>query len=225
MKRFALGCVIALAPTLVFAQEETKPMPSSTTNIKDKASYTIGFSIGSGMARDGIPKDLITTEDLVAGLIAGLAGKDSELKPEEMQAVMQAFQSQVEELKSAKVKQFFVENKKNEGVVETKSGLQYKVITAGTGKTPTKESTVEVHYEGKLTDGTVFDSSIARGETIEFPVTGVIAGWTEALLKMKVGDKWMLYIPGDLAYGKRGSPPTIGPDETLIFEVELLDVK
>jgi FKBP-type peptidyl-prolyl cis-trans isomerase len=110
-------------------------------------------------------------------------------------------------------------------VQTTKSGLQYLSLQAGKGKTPTLTSTVKVHYEGKLLSGKVFDSSIARGEPIEFPVNGVIPGWTEALQRMKVGDKWKLFIPPGLAYGERGAGADIGPNELLVFEVELLDVK
>lgn len=120
---------------------------------------------------------------------------------------------------------FLEENAGKEGVTTTESGLQYKVLTSGEGKTPRKTDTVLVHYEGKLTDGTVFDSSIERDDPVEFPVNGVIAGWTEALQLMKEGDIWELYIPSDLAYGKAGGGDKIGPDATLIFETRLLSIK
>jgi iron-sulfur cluster assembly accessory protein len=120
---------------------------------------------------------------------------------------------------------FLEENANKEGVTTTESGLQYKVLTSGEGNTPRKTDTVLVHYEGKLTDGTVFDSSIERDEPVEFPVNGVIAGWTEALQLMKEGDVWELYIPSGLAYGKAGAGEKIGPDETLIFETRLLSIK
>jgi FKBP-type peptidyl-prolyl cis-trans isomerase FklB len=120
---------------------------------------------------------------------------------------------------------FLLKNKSNEGVVALKDGLQYKVIKQGTGPIPTDSDVVTVNYEGTLIDGTEFDSSYKRGEPATFPVNGVIAGWTEALKKMKVGSTWMLYIPASLAYGDQGAPPSIGPNETLIFKVELLDIK
>lgn len=120
---------------------------------------------------------------------------------------------------------FLAENSKQSGVVTLPSGLQYKIITAGTGPKPTASQTVKVHYEGTLIDGTIFDSSYKRGEPIEFPVTGVISGWVEALQLMPVGSTWMLYIPSDLAYGPRGAGGAIGPNETLIFKVELLSVR
>lgn len=120
---------------------------------------------------------------------------------------------------------FLAANKTKSGVVTLPSGLQYKVITEGQGKQPTKSDTVTVNYAGTLIDGTEFDSSYKRGEPISFPVGGVIPGWTEALQLMKVGSTWELYIPAELAYGSRGAPPVIGPNQTLIFKVELLGVK
>jgi FKBP-type peptidyl-prolyl cis-trans isomerase FklB len=120
---------------------------------------------------------------------------------------------------------FLAENKTKDGVQETASGLQYKVIESGSGTTPTLNSTVETHYEGSLIDGTVFDSSYKRGESISFPVGGVIAGWTEALQLMKEGDVWELFIPSDLAYGAQGTGRMIGPNATLKFKVELIKVK
>jgi FKBP-type peptidyl-prolyl cis-trans isomerase FklB len=119
---------------------------------------------------------------------------------------------------------FLAENAKKAGVVTRPSGLQYKVITDGTGAMPTKSSIVSTHYRGTLINGTEFDSSYARNEPCSFGVTQVIAGWTEALQLMKVGAKWELYIPSKLAYGPRGAPPDIGPNETLIFQVELLAI-
>ena len=120
---------------------------------------------------------------------------------------------------------FLTANAKKEGVKVLPSGLQYKVIKSGSGKTPKATDSVKVHYHGTLIDGTVFDSSVDRGEPITFPVNGVIKGWTEALQLMKEGDKWQLFIPSDLAYGERGAPPKIAPNSTLVFEVELLAVE
>ena len=120
---------------------------------------------------------------------------------------------------------FLAENGQRPGIITTESGLQYQVIKSGSGASPTAESKVSVHYEGKLVNGDIFDSSIQRGEPAAFGVSQVIPGWTEALLRMKVGDKWKLFIPPNLAYGDRGSPPVIGPNEALIFEVELLEVQ
>lgn len=125
-----------------------------------------------------------------------------------------------------KGQKFLEENAKKDGVKTTASGLQYKVITEGTGKTPTRTDTVEVHYRGTLVDGKEFDSSYKRGQPAAFPVGAVIAGWTEALQLMKEGSKWMVYIPSKLGYGSRGTPGgPIGPDEALVFEVELLKIK
>ena len=125
---------------------------------------------------------------------------------------------------AAKGEEFLAENAKREGVFVTESGLQYEVVTMGEGEKPTAESTVKVHYHGTLIDGTVFDSSVQRGEPIEFPLNGVIKGWTEGLQLMPVGSKFILYIPYQLAYGERGAGELIGPCEALIFEVELLEI-
>ena len=124
-----------------------------------------------------------------------------------------------------KGRKFLNENGKKEGVTTTSSGLQYKVLREGNGKQPKPTDTVEVHYEGRLIEGKVFDSSYARRETIEFPLDGVIAGWTEGVALMKEGAKYQLYIPSELAYGRHGAGGDIGPDETLIFDVELIKVR
>jgi FKBP-type peptidyl-prolyl cis-trans isomerase FklB len=164
-----------------------------------------------------------------------LAGK-TVLSEEEMKEVMMGFQKEMMAKLQAKQasagaentaagKTFREENAKKDGVKVLPSGLQYKVLKSGSGKTPTATDKVSTHYHGTLIDGTVFDSSVERGEPVSFPVDGVIPGWTEALLLMKEGDKWQLVVPPDLAYGERGAGGRIGPNSTLIFEVELLSVE
>ncbi|HEY4310421.1 MAG TPA: FKBP-type peptidyl-prolyl cis-trans isomerase [Pirellulales bacterium] len=189
------------------------------------ASYSIGYRIGSNFKRKSLPIDGAA---LIKGLQEGMAGTKPTLNDEEMDNVLKAFEQEV----SARIPEqnkkdgeaFLAANAKAEGVKTTKSGLQYKVLKEGTGKSPAKADTVTAHYKGTLIDGTPFDSSYERGEPLKIPVGGVIPGWTEALQLMKVGSKWILYVPSDLAYGPNGSPPVIGPNATLIFEVELLGI-
>ena len=193
-----------------------------------KLSYTIGVQIGSNLQQTGgLDVDAVTLaiEDV-------LSGKDLKLSPEEMQTVMRNFQEKklAEQMESSMDnrkagKTFLEENKKKEGVIETASGLQYKVLQEGDGKQPSASSDVEVHYHGKTIDGNVFDSSVERGQPIVLNVGQVIKGWQEALPMMKEGSKWQLYIPSDLAYGERGAGGAIGPNETLIFDVELISIK
>ena len=163
------------------------------------------------------------------------ADKESRLTEEEIRDTIAKLQTRSQEKQKAEQDAateknkaagaaYLAENGKKEGVVTTESGLQYKQVTAGDGAKPAAEDTVTVHYKGTLIDGTVFDSSYDRGEPIEFPVNGVIKGWTEALLMMKAGAKWKLFIPSDLAYGERGAGGSIPPSATLIFEIELLEV-
>lgn len=198
----------------------------------DKVSYVIGTQIAQNFKQQGV---VVNIEPLVAGLKDASAGKELALSSEEMQQVMAAFQQrmmakqmaeQAEEAKKnlAEAQKFLEANKAKEGVKELPSGLQYKVITEGTGKTPTAEDTVRTNYRGTLIDGTEFDSSYKRNEPVEFPVNGVIKGWVEALQLMKEGAKWELYIPPNLAYGERARPG-IPPNSLLIFEIELLEVK
>jgi FKBP-type peptidyl-prolyl cis-trans isomerase FklB len=171
--------------------------------------------------------DSLDVEAMVAAIKDVYEKKTLQLDQQACMPVVQQFMQQAAEKKSAIAKEqgraFLDNNKKNAGVMTTASGLQYKVITAGTGKTPTASSNVTVHYAGKLIDGTEFDSSIKRGEPATFGLGQVIRGWTEGLQLMKEGDKWMLYIPYDLGYGERGSSQ-IPPYATLIFEVELIKV-
>ena len=200
---------------------------------KDKVSYSIGLNIGRSMKQEGLD---INPDALAAAMKDIFAGAKPQLTDEEVQQVMQDFQKKVmakqmaaREEGLAKNKgegeKFLAENKKKEGIKTTASGLQYKVITEGKGKTPKATDTVKTHYRGTLINGTEFDSSYKRGEPAEFPVNGVIKGWTEALQLMKEGSKWQLFIPSELAYGERGAGKDIGPNSTLIFDIELLSVK
>ena len=151
-----------------------------------------------------------------------------EIMPDEANNILQDYFDKLQQAKGkeakAKGEKFLAENKKKEGVVALPSGLQYKILTAGNGPKPKASDTVKCHYEGRLINGTVFDSSIRRNEPAEFPVSGVIAGWVEALQLMPVGSKWQLYIPSELAYGTHGAGQSIGPNQTLIFDVELLAI-
>ncbi len=198
----------------------------------DTISYIIGRDIGNNLKTNDIE---VNTDIFSAGVKHGLSGHDSLLTEEETTKMMMQFQQEMMAKKEkktanessaekAKGTAFLAENKNQPGVTETASGLQYKVITEGTGDSPTPEDVVEVHYTGKLLDGTVFDSSVERGETVKFPLNGVIPGWTEGLQLMKPGSKHMLYIPSALAYGDRGTGP-IPAGATLIFEVELISVE
>ena len=211
------------------AQPESAPLQSED----QKASYAIGQRFGEGMGRDLKELDI---KAFYQGFEDGFNGRESQMSQEEMVAAMNALQARkVKEQQEAQSKAlevnkssgetFLAENKAREGVTVTESGLQYEVITKGEGETPDANDKVNVHYHGTLPDGTVFDSSVERGEAISFPVNGVIKGWTEALQLMKVGDKWKLVIPSDLAYGARGAGPKIGPNQVLVFEVELLGVE
>jgi FKBP-type peptidyl-prolyl cis-trans isomerase len=233
----AAAFIGSIAPLSSYAQEAPKVIvpspaaPQGDTGLKDPKSYALGFQIGKDMASAGLGAEDFELKEFLDGFSEGLAGK-GKLSGEQLRQAMMDLQGKVQakmidksRKNLEKANEFLKGNKDKEGVQTTKSGLQYLSLQAGKGKTPTLTSTVKVHYEGKLLSGKVFDSSIARGEPIEFPVNGVIPGWTEALQRMKVGDKWKLFIPPGLAYGEGGSPPDIGPNELLVFEVELLDVK
>ena len=244
MKKLSIvaGMTLALAAFSAFglAQEPTKkaqaPASAGSSTLKDvksKASYAIGLSIGRNMKKQGVDVDAAT---LAKGLLDVFSEAKALLTDEEAQAAIEAFQQELnaKQLATAKVQSeknkkegdaFLAANGKKDGVKTLPSGLQYKVVKAGTGKTPKATDEVTTHYKGTLIDGTEFDSSYKRGQPATFPVDGVIPGWTEALQKMKVGDKWQLFIPSNLAYGERGSPPAIGPNATLLFDIELLEVK
>jgi FKBP-type peptidyl-prolyl cis-trans isomerase FklB len=204
-------------------------MADKLTSVEALASYAVGRQVGEQLTSQPFPG--LEPDALVAGLSDVLKGQASPYKDDELRGALdelnrrvQSMQQQQAGAMAAAGEEFLKQNATKSGVVVTKSGLQYEVLKEGKGPKPGPESTVRVHYHGTLVDGTVFDSSVQRGEPIEFPVNGVIAGWTEALQLMPVGSKWKLYIPQDLAYGARGAGGVIGPFATLIFEVDLLRV-
>ena len=193
-----------------------------------KASYGVGLQMGQQLA--SVFKG-VSVEAAIAGINDSFSGKGPSISGDEINAAFQIIQTQVEADKAEQAKQFAGEgeaflsdNANREEVTVLESGLQYEVITQGEGEIPTAQSVVKTHYRGTLIDGKQFDSSYDRGEAAEFPVGGVIAGWTEALQQMKVGSKWKLYIPYHLAYGEAGAGGDIGPYQTLIFDIELLDI-
>ncbi|MGB0452147.1 MAG: FKBP-type peptidyl-prolyl cis-trans isomerase [Bacteriovoracaceae bacterium] len=201
-------------------------------NDQEKISYIIGRQIGSDFRGQSMD---ISFDSFAQGAKSAYLGEESEIGQEEATRIMTAFQAQMQEA-AMKIqeemgqqnieegKAFLEENKKREGVEVTASGLQYLKLENGQGKSPSLNDEVEVHYEGTLIDGTVFDSSYQRGETISFPVSGVIPGWTEALQLMKEGDTWELVIPSEIAYGAAGAGGAIGPNAVLKFKVELIKV-
>ncbi len=211
--------------------EANAKLPAWLKSNKQKVSYFFGTRLAQQLMQNGVAE--VDTNAFAKGVSDALGGAEPQVSIEQVQAAFVAYQKEMEDKRKAQAElnrkagaAFLAKNGKAEGVVTTKSGLQYKELKNGDGKKPTTKDTVKVHYHGTLADGTVFDSSVKRGEPIEFPVTGVIKGWTEALLLMQVGDKWKLWIPADLAYGDNPRPGgAIKPGHMLIFEVELLDTK
>ena len=225
MKRWTFTLVLLLVlPVSALAELETQI---------EKQSYALGVQLGKDLERGAVEVD----PELVAdGIRDALTANEIKLSEQEIMETMQAMQSEMMEKQMAKRQQaaeenlaegeaFLTANKTRDEVKTTESGLQYMVVEKGSGPSPGPEDKVSVHYKGQLIDGTVFDSSYQRGEPATFPVGGVIPGWTEALQLMKEGGKYKLFIPSELAYGERGAGQQIGPNETLIFEVELLDIE
>lgn len=222
--------VAALLSTQVYAADEKAAAPALAD--ADKLSYTFGYTIGNSLKQQGVS---INKAVLEKGIQDALAGTPGLLTEEERGAVISQFQQEkmrqrMEEHKAAADKNlaegaaFLAENAKKEGVKVLESGLQYKVITEGAGESPKATDKVTTHYRGTLLNGEEFDSSYKRNKPASFAVNGVIKGWTEALQLMKKGSKWQLFIPANLAYGERGTGGSIGPNSTLIFEVELLEI-
>jgi len=224
MKRLILIVSASLLAFPLFGQEKSPQFKDQ----KDKVSYAIGMQIGFNLARQKVD---INPDILAAGIKDSIAGKP-QLTADQVKDVMAQFekdmeqkQKQLGEKNKTEGAKFLEENKKKPGVKTTASGLQYKVEKEGTGPQPKATEMVTVNYRGTLIDGTEFDSSYKRGQPATFPVNGVIKGWTEALQLMKQGSKYQLFIPSNLAYGERAMGPDIGANSTLIFEVELQEVK
>lgn len=193
-------------------------------------SYGLGLNIGTGIAQQGVPE--LDVDSLLAGIRESVAGDEPRISQQELSEAVARIQQleadKMQQLAQANLEEgaaFLAENGKRDGIITTESGLQYEVLDKGEGESPTAESIVNTHYHGTLIDGSVFDSSVEKGEPIEFAVNQVIPGWTEALQLMKVGSKWRLYVPANLAYGEYSPGPDIPPQSTLIFEVELLGFK
>ncbi len=220
------------APVAAEAQAPVAPAGDPLATSEQRLSYGIAFGFGQRMQADGVPLDVDAFE---IGLSDALTGAEPRLTQEEIAEEMKAYQEKaaaehksaqaaLSEANTAASEAFLAENAAREGVVTTESGLQYEILTEGTGPTPGAEDSVEVHYRGTLVDGTEFDSSYGRGEPVTFGVGQVIPGWTEALQLMPEGSKWKLAIPADLAYGAGGAGQLIGPDTALVFEVELIAI-
>lgn len=201
-------------------------------NLKAKRSYCVGLDIGSNFSGGDWDLDI---EQLINGIRDAYTGKEWKVEKDEMMRVINEYRTELREIQMKKQKEageknqaegqkFLEENAKKDGIKVTDSGLQYEVLVEGTGVSPAETDKVKVHYRGTLIDGTEFDSSYAREEPVVFGVNQVIPGWTEGLQLMKTGAKWRLFIPSDLAYGSRGAGQSIGPNSTLIFDVELLDI-
>ena len=224
--------VLVIATTFLatgLAVAETKLLKDE----KDRISYSIGLSIGSNFKQQSID---VTLEPLMAGIRDALLSRKPMMTEPEIKATMDAFRKQMNakmqkqkdsqaSTNLAEGEQFLRKNGKKPGVITTASGLQYEIISKGTGAKPKSTDTVVTHYTGTLLNGKVFDSSRKRNSPATFPVNGVIKGWTEALQLMETGSKWKLYIPSSLAYGSRGAGNVIGPNATLVFEIELLEIK
>jgi FKBP-type peptidyl-prolyl cis-trans isomerase FklB len=226
------------SPQAPAAKKQTTPGARGTSVLalktpKDKLSYALGMNMGTGLYKQSVEVDPAI---LLRGLKDGLAARKTLLTEEEMRAALTQLQGEIRKKQQEVARlagesnkkegdAFLAANKGNEGVVTLPSGLQYKVLTEGTGPKPTLTDSVVCNYRGTLINGTEFDSSYKRGQPATFPVNGVIKGWTEALQLMPAGSKWQLFVPPDLAYGERGGSPVIGPNATLIFEVALLSIQ
>jgi FKBP-type peptidyl-prolyl cis-trans isomerase FklB len=232
-KSWILALLVGALGPWAAAAQEAEADSAEDGNLEGRVSYIIGLQLGSNFKDDPFEIDL---DRFIEGLRDALAGEEPEMSEEEMQQTMLEFQEKILAQEQARMEslsaenreegdEYLEKNKQREGVKTTDSGLQYEVVKEGKGDKPTAQDTVTVHYNGTLIDGTKFDSSYDRGEPATFPVSGVIPGWTEALQLMNVGSTFKIVVPSDLAYGARGAGGVIGPNETLIFDVELLGIE
>ena len=223
---------LALLACAAMGCETSAAQGGKLVTLEDSVSYIIGYKNGENLKRQAVP---VNAEVMVGALRAGLAGTEPRMPDSVMQAVMMNFQTrmimhqrQKDSLSGAENRRegekFLAENRTKEGVKTTASGLQYKVLTAGTGPRPQKTSVVTVHYRGTLLDGKEFDSSIGK-EPLTYPLERMVPGWVEGIQLMNVGSKYQFWIPSHLGYGPQGSPPDIPPDAVLVFEVELISFK
>ena len=223
MKKSFIICLMA-----TFIGISTNIKAQETMTQEERISDALGANIGESFKQQDID---VVMDKFIQGFTDGKAGQNKFSQAEmeqvfqEFQKMMQTKQNSVMDEEKAKGAAFLAENKKKDGVIETPSGLQYKVVKMGTGAKPSATDRVKVHYHGTLIDGTVFDSSVERGQPITFGLNQVIAGWTEGVQLMPVGSKFIFYIPSNLAYGDRAAGDKIKPGSTLIFEVELLDIE
>jgi FKBP-type peptidyl-prolyl cis-trans isomerase FklB len=229
MKIKSLTLAVGLGLFTLASCNSQNSMEKNATELKtpsERVSYSIGINIGMNLKKEAI--DSLNVALLAQGIKDIMDSNklliDQEKANQEIQAYFEAAQKKKSEAVIQEGEKFLAENKKRKGVITTASGLQYEIIKEGTGPKPTLTDKVTTHYHGTKIDGTIFDSSVQRGQPATFPVNGVIAGWTEALQLMPVGSKWKLYVPYNLAYGERGAGGSIGPYTTLIFEVELISI-
>jgi FKBP-type peptidyl-prolyl cis-trans isomerase FklB len=228
MKNLSIALITVVFCSTTLAEEKT-----TLKDAKDKVSYSIGLDIGTTLKKQKVD---VNPDTLSAGLRDALSGAKPQMTDDQIKETMTTFSKELVEKQQAASREaatknaaagekFLAENKSKPGVETTASGLQYKVVKEGTGPSPKETDTVVTNYRGTLINGTEFDSSYKRNEPATFPVNGVIKGWTEALQLMKKGSKYQIFVPAGLAYGARGAGQDIGPNETLIFEVELMDIK
>ncbi|HMM65897.1 MAG TPA: FKBP-type peptidyl-prolyl cis-trans isomerase [Dokdonella sp.] len=220
---------LSLAMVALFATGAV--MAQDTTSEKGKLSYSIGYQIGKDFTERKMDVDINT---VIKALQDAYAKRNPSVPEDQMRETLSAFQTKmmteakaefdkVASANKAKSDKFMAENKTKKGIVSLPSGLQYRVIEDGNGKKVGPTSEVTVHYRGSLSDGLEFDSSFARGEPVKFKVNEVIKGWQESLSRMKVGDHWQIFVPADMAYGERGQPPRIGPNQALVFDIKVID--